>query len=199
MTQYGADLKIHHTDIDKGLYVSGFCLVLTSNIKTSLLIISIYTALMDKCMCEKNVWGLFKWLEKRADRAVKSDNQIKLFLSLSPHRRIYPPDDKLLLEKYESLLSAAFQTFLAGRAASLQKEMNNPLKRMKACTWDTTEQSFALFPSFSPPITSCSLAFKIRNVDVYLLPNSCCCHLFFISAVEGDHQYGCCSFIGLGI
>uniref|UniRef100_A0A3Q3GQ71 Tubulin tyrosine ligase-like family, member 7 n=1 Tax=Labrus bergylta TaxID=56723 RepID=A0A3Q3GQ71_9LABR len=50
---------------------------------------------------------------------------------LGNYRRIYPPDDKLLLEKYESLLSAAFQTFLAGRAASLQKEMNNPLKRMK--------------------------------------------------------------------
>ncbi|KAJ0065016.1 hypothetical protein NL108_001002, partial [Boleophthalmus pectinirostris] len=52
-------------------------------------------------------------------------------LHLGNYRRIYPPDDKLLLEKYESLLSAAFQTFLAG-AASLQKEMNNPLKRMKA-------------------------------------------------------------------
>ncbi|XP_055020644.1 tubulin polyglutamylase TTLL7 [Boleophthalmus pectinirostris] len=51
-------------------------------------------------------------------------------LHLGNYRRIYPPDDKLLLEKYESLLSAAFQTFLAG-AASLQKEMNNPLKRMK--------------------------------------------------------------------
>ncbi|XP_061739969.1 tubulin polyglutamylase TTLL7 isoform X3 [Nerophis ophidion] len=50
---------------------------------------------------------------------------------LGNYRRIYPPDDKLLLEKYESLLSAAFQTFLAGRAASLQKEMNNPLKQMK--------------------------------------------------------------------
>ncbi|KAF7703496.1 hypothetical protein HF521_022503 [Silurus meridionalis] len=52
---------------------------------------------------------------------------------LGNYRRIYPPDDKLLLEKYEGLLSVAFQTFLAGRAASLQKEMNNPLKRMKAC------------------------------------------------------------------
>ncbi len=126
---------------------------------------------MDKCMCEKNDWGLFKWLEKQADQSVKSDNQIKLSLSLSPYRRIYPPDDKLLLEKYESLLSAAFQTFLAGRAASLQKEMNNPLKRMKACTWDATEQSFALFPSFSPPATSFStrsLAFKIRNVFDFL-------------------------------
>ncbi|XDV25479.1 hypothetical protein PO909_029395 [Leuciscus waleckii] len=50
---------------------------------------------------------------------------------LGNYRCIYPLDDKLLLEKYESLLSAAFQTFLAGRAASLQKEMNNPLKRMK--------------------------------------------------------------------
>ncbi|XP_018408629.1 PREDICTED: tubulin polyglutamylase TTLL7 [Nanorana parkeri] len=47
------------------------------------------------------------------------------------YRRIYPPEDKLLLEKYEGLLSTAFQTFLAGRAASLQREMNNPLKRMK--------------------------------------------------------------------
>ncbi|XP_057696081.1 tubulin polyglutamylase TTLL7 isoform X1 [Corythoichthys intestinalis] len=51
--------------------------------------------------------------------------------NLGNYRRIYPPDDKLLLEKYESLLSSAFQTFLAGRAASLQKEMNNPLKQMK--------------------------------------------------------------------
>ncbi|XP_053326038.1 tubulin polyglutamylase TTLL7 [Spea bombifrons] len=47
------------------------------------------------------------------------------------YRRIYPPDDKLLLEKYEGLLASAFQTFLAGRAASLQREINNPLKRMK--------------------------------------------------------------------
>ncbi|XP_061635085.1 tubulin polyglutamylase TTLL7 isoform X2 [Phyllopteryx taeniolatus] len=50
---------------------------------------------------------------------------------LGNYRRIYPPDDKLLLEKYESLLYSAFQTFLAGRATSLQKEMNNPLKQMK--------------------------------------------------------------------
>lgn len=55
---------------------------------------------------------------------------LKLF-SFSLFRRIYPPDDKTLLEKYESLLATAFQTFLAGRAASLQREMNNPLKRMK--------------------------------------------------------------------
>ncbi|XP_053549291.1 tubulin polyglutamylase TTLL7 [Bombina bombina] len=47
------------------------------------------------------------------------------------YRRIYPPEDKLLLEKYEGLLATAFQTFLAGRAASLQREMNNPFKRMK--------------------------------------------------------------------
>ncbi|XP_066479776.1 tubulin polyglutamylase TTLL7 isoform X2 [Tiliqua scincoides] len=47
------------------------------------------------------------------------------------YRRIYPPDDKLLLEKYEGLLAAAFHTFLAGRAASLQRELNNPLKKMK--------------------------------------------------------------------
>lgn len=61
-------------------------------------------------------------------------SMVFLSLFLFAYRRIYPPDDKLLLEKYEGLLSVAFQTFLAGRAASLQKEMNNPLKRMKACT-----------------------------------------------------------------
>lgn len=46
-------------------------------------------------------------------------------------RRIYPPEDKALLEKYDSLLSVAFQTFLSGRAASFQRELNNPLKKMK--------------------------------------------------------------------
>ena len=46
-------------------------------------------------------------------------------------RRIYPPEDKTLLEKYENLLAVAFQTFLSGRAASFQRELNNPLKRMK--------------------------------------------------------------------
>ncbi|XP_021567239.1 tubulin polyglutamylase TTLL7-like [Carlito syrichta] len=47
------------------------------------------------------------------------------------YRRIYPPEDKTLLEKYENLLAVAFQTFLSGRAASFQRELNNPLKRMK--------------------------------------------------------------------
>ncbi|XP_067845745.1 tubulin polyglutamylase TTLL7 [Heptranchias perlo] len=51
--------------------------------------------------------------------------------NLGNYRRIYPPDDQQLLEKYESLLSIAFQTFLAGRAATLQKELSNPLKHMK--------------------------------------------------------------------
>ncbi|KAB1268527.1 Tubulin polyglutamylase TTLL7 [Camelus dromedarius] len=52
-------------------------------------------------------------------------------LSDSYCRRIYPPEDKTLLEKYENLLAVAFQTFLSGRAASFQRELNNPLKRMK--------------------------------------------------------------------
>nr|XP_017533803.1 tubulin polyglutamylase TTLL7 isoform X1 [Manis javanica]XP_036868402.1 tubulin polyglutamylase TTLL7 isoform X1 [Manis javanica]XP_036868403.1 tubulin polyglutamylase TTLL7 isoform X1 [Manis javanica] len=47
------------------------------------------------------------------------------------YRRIYPPEDKTLLEKYENLLAVAFQTFLSGRAALFQRELNNPLKRMK--------------------------------------------------------------------
>uniref|UniRef100_A0A250Y3F0 Tubulin polyglutamylase TTLL7 n=1 Tax=Castor canadensis TaxID=51338 RepID=A0A250Y3F0_CASCN len=47
------------------------------------------------------------------------------------YRRIYPPEDKTLLEKYENLLAVAFQTFLSGRAASFQRELNNPLKKMR--------------------------------------------------------------------
>ncbi|XP_030639886.1 tubulin polyglutamylase TTLL7 [Chanos chanos] len=78
-------------------------------------------------------------LERRKEELKERLAQVRKQISREEHekrhlgnyRRIYPPDDKLLLEKYESLLSAAFQTFLAGRAASLQKEMNNPLKRMK--------------------------------------------------------------------
>jgi len=46
-------------------------------------------------------------------------------------RRIYPPEDKTLLEKYEGLLAVAFQTFLSGRATSFHREMNNPLKKMR--------------------------------------------------------------------
>ncbi|KAK6484801.1 tubulin polyglutamylase TTLL7-like isoform X1 [Huso huso] len=79
-------------------------------------------------------------LERRREELKERLAQVRKQLSreeyenrhLGNYRRIYPPDDKQLLEKYESLLSTAFQTFLAGRAASLQKEMNNPLKRMKA-------------------------------------------------------------------
>ncbi|XP_034035050.1 tubulin polyglutamylase TTLL7 [Thalassophryne amazonica] len=78
-------------------------------------------------------------LERRKEELKERLAQVRKQISREEHekehlgnyRRIYPPDDKLLLEKYESLLSAAFQTFLAGRAASLQKEMNNPLKQMK--------------------------------------------------------------------
>ncbi|XP_066503559.1 tubulin polyglutamylase TTLL7 isoform X2 [Hoplias malabaricus] len=79
-------------------------------------------------------------LERRKEELKERLAQVRKQISREEHekrhlgnyRRIYPPDDKLLLEKYEGLLSVAFQTFLAGRAASLQKEMNNPLKRMKA-------------------------------------------------------------------
>ncbi|NWV22758.1 TTLL7 polyglutamylase, partial [Origma solitaria] len=78
-------------------------------------------------------------LERRKQELKERLAQIRKQISKEEHenrhmgnyRRIYPPDDKTLLEKYESLLATAFQTFLAGRAASLQREMNNPLKRMK--------------------------------------------------------------------
>ncbi|XP_062993001.1 tubulin polyglutamylase TTLL7 [Elgaria multicarinata webbii] len=78
-------------------------------------------------------------LERRREELKERLAQVRRQISKDEHenrhmgnyRRIYPPDDKLLLEKYEGLLAAAFQTFLAGRAASLQRELNNPLKKMK--------------------------------------------------------------------
>ncbi|CAL8253180.1 unnamed protein product [Merluccius merluccius] len=78
-------------------------------------------------------------LERRREELKERLAQVRKQISREEHerrhlgnyRRIYPPDDEPLLERYESLLSAAFQTFLAGRAASLQREMNNPLNQMK--------------------------------------------------------------------
>ncbi|XP_042319302.1 tubulin polyglutamylase TTLL7 isoform X5 [Sceloporus undulatus] len=78
-------------------------------------------------------------LERRKEELKERLAQVRRQISKEEHenrhmgnyRRIYPPDDKMLLEKYETLLATSFQTFLSGRATSLQREMNNPLKRMK--------------------------------------------------------------------
>lgn len=78
-------------------------------------------------------------LERRKEELRERLVQVRKQVSKEQHenrhmgnyRRIYPPEDKTLLEKYENLLAAAFQTFLSGRAASFQRELNNPLKRMK--------------------------------------------------------------------
>ncbi|TKC42847.1 hypothetical protein EI555_000001, partial [Monodon monoceros] len=78
-------------------------------------------------------------LERRKEELKERLAQVRKQISKEEHenrhmgnyRRIYPPEDKTLLEKYENLLAVAFQTFLSGRAASFQREMNNPLKRMK--------------------------------------------------------------------
>ncbi|XP_053776360.1 tubulin polyglutamylase TTLL7 isoform X2 [Desmodus rotundus] len=78
-------------------------------------------------------------LERRKEELKERLAQVRKQISKEEHenrhmgnyRRIYPPEDKTLLEKYENLLAAAFQTFLSGRAASFQRELNNPLKRMK--------------------------------------------------------------------
>nr|XP_009943256.1 PREDICTED: tubulin polyglutamylase TTLL7 [Opisthocomus hoazin] len=85
--------------------------------------------------CEKQRHTLERRKEELKERLAQVRKQISKEEHENRHmgnyRRIYPPDDKTLLEKYESLLATAFQTFLAGRAASLQREMNNPLKKMK--------------------------------------------------------------------
>ncbi|XP_053448102.1 tubulin polyglutamylase TTLL7 isoform X3 [Nycticebus coucang] len=78
-------------------------------------------------------------LEKRKEELKVRLAQVRKQISREEHenrhmgnyRRIYPPEDKTLLEKYENLLAVAFQTFLSGRAASFQRELNNPLKKMK--------------------------------------------------------------------
>ncbi|XP_060159537.1 tubulin polyglutamylase TTLL7 isoform X3 [Globicephala melas] len=78
-------------------------------------------------------------LERRKEELKERLAQVRKQISKEEHenrhmgnyRRIYPPEDKTLLEKYENLLAVAFQTFLSGRAASFQREMNNPLKKMK--------------------------------------------------------------------
>nr|XP_015096169.2 tubulin polyglutamylase TTLL7 [Vicugna pacos] len=78
-------------------------------------------------------------LERRKEELKERLAQVRKQISKEEHenrhmgnyRRIYPPEDKTLLEKYENLLAVAFQTFLSGRAASFQRELNNPLKRMK--------------------------------------------------------------------
>uniref|UniRef100_A0A0P6J561 Tubulin polyglutamylase TTLL7 n=1 Tax=Heterocephalus glaber TaxID=10181 RepID=A0A0P6J561_HETGA len=78
-------------------------------------------------------------LERRKEELKERLAQVRKQISQEEHenrhmgnyRRIYPPEDKTLLEKYENLLAVAFQTFLSGRAASFQRELNNPLKKMK--------------------------------------------------------------------
>ncbi|XP_042539045.1 tubulin polyglutamylase TTLL7 isoform X1 [Dipodomys spectabilis] len=78
-------------------------------------------------------------LERRKEELKERLAQVRKQVSREEHenrhmgnyRRIYPPEDKTLLEKYENLLAVAFQTFLSGRAASFQRELNNPLKKMK--------------------------------------------------------------------
>ncbi|XP_060058230.1 tubulin polyglutamylase TTLL7 isoform X4 [Erinaceus europaeus] len=78
-------------------------------------------------------------LERRKEELKERLAQVRKQVSREEHenrhmgnyRRIYPPEDKTLLEKYENLLAVAFQTFLSGRAAFFQRELNNPLKRMK--------------------------------------------------------------------
>ncbi|XP_074077912.1 tubulin polyglutamylase TTLL7 isoform X3 [Macrotis lagotis] len=78
-------------------------------------------------------------LERRREELKERLAQVRRQVSKEEHenrhmgnyRRIYPPEDKSLLEKYEHLLATAFQTFLSGRSSLFQRELNNPLKRMK--------------------------------------------------------------------
>ncbi|KFQ63882.1 Tubulin polyglutamylase TTLL7, partial [Pelecanus crispus] len=145
---FGTDQKIDY-DVKKGVLLNALKLL---NIRTS---DKRRNLAQQKAEAQKRLYGhgsmkkllpgSSDWekqrhtLERRKEELKERLAQVRKQISKEEHenrhmgnyRRIYPPDDKTLLEKYESLLAAAFQTFLAGRAASLQREMNNPLKRMK--------------------------------------------------------------------
>ncbi|XP_073500090.1 tubulin polyglutamylase TTLL7 isoform X5 [Phyllobates terribilis] len=145
---FGTDQKIDH-DVKKGVLLNALKLlnIRASDKKKNLA--------KQKAEAQKRLYGQGSmkrlspgssdWekqrhtLERRKEELKERLAQVRKQISkeeyenrhMGNYRRIYPPEDKLLLEKYEGLLSTAFQTFLAGRAASLQREMNNPLKRMK--------------------------------------------------------------------
>ncbi|XP_053099181.1 tubulin polyglutamylase TTLL7 isoform X3 [Hemicordylus capensis] len=145
---FGTDQKIDY-DVKKGVLLNALKLL---NIRTS---DKRKNLAQQKAEAQKRLYGQGSmkrlspvssdWekqrrsLERRREELKERLAQVRRQLSKEEHenrhmgnyRRIYPPDDKLLLEKYEDLLATAFQTFLAGRAASLQREMNNPLKKMK--------------------------------------------------------------------
>ncbi|NXO41455.1 TTLL7 polyglutamylase, partial [Locustella ochotensis] len=145
---FGTDQKIDY-DVKKGVLLNALKLL---NIRTS---DKRKNLAQQKAEAQKRLYGQgpvkkllpgsSDWekqrhtLERRRQELKERLAQVRKQISKEEHenrhmgnyRRIYPPDDKTLLEKYESLLATAFQTFLAGRAASLQREMNNPLKKMK--------------------------------------------------------------------
>ncbi|XP_071420938.1 tubulin polyglutamylase TTLL7 isoform X2 [Pithys albifrons albifrons] len=145
---FGTDQKIDY-DVKKGVLLNALKLL---NIRTS---DKRRNLAQQKAEAQKRLYGQGSmkkllpgssdWekqrhtLERRKEELKERLAQVRKQISKEEHenrhmgnyRRIYPPDDKTLLEKYDSLLATAFQTFLAGRAASLQREMNNPLKRMK--------------------------------------------------------------------
>ncbi|PKU48349.1 tubulin polyglutamylase ttll7 isoform x1 [Limosa lapponica baueri] len=145
---FGTDQKIDY-DVKKGVLLNALKLL---NIRTS---DKRRNLAQQKAEAQKRLYGQgsmkkllpgsSEWekqrhtLERRKEELKERLAQVRKQISKEEHenrhmgnyRRIYPPDDKTLLEKYENLLATAFQTFLAGRAASLQREMNNPLKRMK--------------------------------------------------------------------
>eukprot|EP00061_Rhincodon_typus_P013558 g39997.t1 len=94
------------------------------------------SSILVSLMMLRNSWD--EWVERVVLSTSTSDRRKNLVQQkaeaqrrLYGQGRIYPPDDKQLLEKYETLICVAFQTFLAGRAASLQKELSNPLNHMK--------------------------------------------------------------------
>uniref|UniRef100_A0ACB8F2W3 Tubulin polyglutamylase ttll7 n=1 Tax=Sphaerodactylus townsendi TaxID=933632 RepID=A0ACB8F2W3_9SAUR len=145
---FGTDQKIDY-DVKKGVLLNALKLL---NIRTS---DKRKNLAQQKAEAQKRLYGQGSmkrlspvssdWekqrrsLERKKEELKERLAQVRRQISKEQHenrhmgnyRRIYPPDDKMLLEKYEGLLATAFQTFLAGRAASLQREMNNPLKKMK--------------------------------------------------------------------
>lgn len=52
-------------------------------------------------------------------------------MNMGNFRRIFPPEDKTRMEKYNGLLADAYKLFLSGRATSLQKDTNQPFSTLR--------------------------------------------------------------------
>ncbi|XP_006822303.1 tubulin polyglutamylase TTLL7-like [Saccoglossus kowalevskii] len=91
-------------------------------------------------------------------------------------RRVFPPTDKFTIERYTGLLADAFQLFLSGRAASLQKEVTRAFRQLREdeildmlqqCELDGTDyRDGKLVPRGPKPLSSMPSAADSMNNEM---------------------------------